>query len=320
MSPDLRLILVATLVASGIAASVAAACVLLPRLSRPWEGVRVWLGRRNARFARYTDAVKSEWALLSVMVLVILVAAFVFFSIAEDVLEGHPSYAADTAVYAFMRSLRTPAGDRWLIAITELGDSIVVTTMGVVVAAWLAYRKTWRALVYWTVAIAGGSVLNTAIKIALHRTRPTDLYHTGWDAFSFPSGHSTTNAVLYGFLAVLIGRELPKRLRLPLAIGTALLVAFITFSRLYLGAHWLSDVAGGLAFGAAWVAVLAVAYIHGSRHAVGGIQLLTLAAATLAVAGGAHIARNHAKDLTFYAVRSAERPEPMNVSRPSRHP
>ncbi|WP_443751016.1 phosphatase PAP2 family protein [Asticcacaulis solisilvae] len=304
MSPDLRLLLIVIILVAAVAALAAGVQAVLPPLARRSETVRLWLGRRSPGFARYTDALKNEWAFLCVMIVVMLFAAFVFFSIAEDVLEGDPSFAADKAVYALMRSLRTPAGDNGLIAVTELGDSIMVVTLGVVVAAWLAWRRTWRALLYWILAIAGGSLLNTAIKVALHRARPTDLYHSGWDAFSFPSGHSTTNAVLYGFLAVLIGRELPKRLRLPLACAAAGLVTLIAFSRLYLAAHWLSDVAGGLTFGALWVGVLAVFYAHGAARPVGARALLAICLATLVVAGGIHIALHHAADLRLYALGS----------------
>ena len=306
MSADLRLILILTALVAGVCAVTAVLrYVLVPGLAETSEALRLWIGRRSSRLARYTDAVKGEWLFLCMAIAVMLMAAFVFFGIAEDVLEGDPSFAADKAVYALMRSLRTPAGDTGLIAVTELGDSIMVISMGVVVAAWLAWKRTWRALVYWILAIAGGSLLNTAIKVALHRSRPTDLYHSGWDAFSFPSGHSTTNAVLYGFLAVLIARELPKRLRLPLACAAATMVALIAFSRLYLGAHWLSDVAGGLTFGALWVGVLAVVYVHSAAREVGARALLAICAATLVIAGGIHITRHHATDMRLYALRSA---------------
>ena len=61
------------------------------------------------------------------------------------------------------------------------------------------------------VAIAGASALNIVIKVALYRTRPGELLYSGWSAFSFPSGHSTINVVLYGFLAFLIALLLPAK-------------------------------------------------------------------------------------------------------------
>ncbi|MGT2467591.1 phosphatase PAP2 family protein (plasmid) [Mesorhizobium atlanticum] len=57
-------------------------------------------------------------------------------------------------------------------------------------------------------------------------------------------------------LAFLIARELRPTLRVLVALVAAILIFMIAFSRLYLGAHWLSDVLGGLAFGCAWLALL----------------------------------------------------------------
>ena len=95
----------------------------------------------------------------------------------------------------------------------------------------------------------------------MHRARPGELLYSGWSAFSFPSGHSTVNVVLYGFLAFLIAREFRPALRVSVALGAATLIFLIAFSRLYLGAHWLSDVLGGLAFGSAWLALLGLSYL-----------------------------------------------------------
>ena len=147
-------------------------------------------------------------------------------------------------------------------------------------------------------------MINTAIKVALHRPRPTDLYHKGWDAFSFPSGHSTSNAVLYGFLAFLLLGQVKPVLRLPITLGSLVLVAAIAVSRLYLGAHWFSDVAGGLTFGAVWIALLGLFYLRKATEALRGDQLALVALLTLLVAGGTNIVVNNAKDLQFYQARA----------------
>src|SRR5258707_11414618 len=95
-----------------------------------------------------------------------------------------------------------------MIAITELGDTVVVLPVTIIVILWLAWKRTWRTAAYWLTAIAGAAALNTGIKAALHRVRPGELFYSGWSVFSFPSGHSTMNVVLYGFLAFLIAREI----------------------------------------------------------------------------------------------------------------
>lgn len=192
-----------------------------------------------------------------------------------------------------------------MIAITELGDTVVVIAVTIIVFLWLAWKRAWRTAVYWLAAIAGASVLNTAIKVAMHRARPDELLYSGWSAFSFPSGHSTINMVLYGFLAFLVARELRPALRAPVALGAATLVFLIAFSRLYLGAHWLSDVLGGLAFGSAWLALLGLFYLRRQTDSIGPAKLLSVGCVALVLVGGFHVYRNHAMDTQRYAVETA---------------
>ncbi|WP_262378134.1 phosphatase PAP2 family protein [Pseudomonas sp. WS 5503] len=123
------------------------------------------------------------------------------------------------------------------------------------------WKRAWRTAAYWLIAIAGASALNSVIKVALHRARPGKLLYSGWSAFSFPSGHSTVNVVLYGFLAFLIARDFHPAWRLVVALSAAILIFLIASSRLYLGAHWFSDVIGGLAFRPAWLALLGLSYL-----------------------------------------------------------
>jgi len=78
--------------------------------------------------------------------------------------------------------------------------------------------------------------------------------------FSFPSAPVTMATIIFGFFAVLIARELPRRRRLWPYLAAAMLVTALGFARLYFGAHWLSDVIGGILLGSVWVALLGIAY------------------------------------------------------------
>ena len=243
---------------------------------------------------------KRDWGLVGSLGAIVVLGAFIFFDILEDLVETRPAQTADLMTFAAMARLRNPTLDMVMTTVTEFGDAIVVAAVALGVAVWMAHVHAWRALRYWIAAIVGAALINTAIKVALHRPRPTDLYHHGWDAFSFPSGHSTSNVVLYGFLAVLLIRQTKPVPALAIALGSAMLVAVIGFSRLYLGAHWLSDVAGGLAFGMAWIAGLHLLYIRKQPDGLRAGTLAILAFSVLVVAGGLNVAVNQGKDLKLY--------------------
>jgi len=255
-------------------------------------------------------AFTPDWRILALLGLVLAASAFVFVELLEDMVED-PLIPLDTFVYEAMRRLRSPGMDSVMVAITELGDTGVVVTVTAIVAFWLTWRGAWRTLIYWLTAIAGASAINTAIKAALARPRPVELYLQGASNWSFPSGHSTVNAVLYGCLAMIIIRECRPGFRVPVAAAAAVLIVLIGFSRLYLGAHWASDVFGGFVFGAMWLALLSLFYMYRQAEPLGVRGLMIAAAGTLVIAGGMNILTNHAHDVVKYRVRtSAVEPVP----------
>jgi membrane protein DedA with SNARE-associated domain/membrane-associated phospholipid phosphatase len=273
------------------------------------ENLQAWAGARNSRLKRAVffllDPSRPDAGGLALLALMLVGAAWLFLAILENVASGDRLVDFDASIYHALQNLRTPPGDAAMIVFTELGDTAVVIVVTGVVFLWFAGKRAWRTAFYWLTAIAGASALNTAIKVALHRPRPGEQLYDGWSAFSFPSGHSTVNIVLYGFLAFLIGRELRPAGRLPIALGAALLVLLIAFSRLYLGAHWFSDVIGGLAFGSAWLAALGISYLRKPCKPIGPVGLIVVVSMALAVAGAANVARRHAFDIERYAAMTA---------------
>jgi undecaprenyl-diphosphatase len=214
----------------------------------------------------------------------LLLAAMLLFVLAAGlVIQGGVLGGTDQLVLDALQSLRSPYSDRLMVAIGGLGDLWVglFLTGGVAAVLWRAgHRRTVR---YWLAAAAfallAPLLLQHGLRIPRPPTAPAEL-----GAFGFPSGYVLRATVLYGFLAIVIARPMAQAWRwLPYSVAVAT-VGAVAMSRLYLGAHWLSDAVGSLALGVAWLGALGLAY---HRHArpephwlrVGGVAVTALAVA-----------------------------------------
>ncbi|MGE5088697.1 MAG: VTT domain-containing protein [Candidatus Levyibacteriota bacterium] len=253
------------------------------------------------------DPQRSEPGILLVSAVVLIGAAWLFLGILEDVVSGDPLVRLDRSVYDALQAVRTGWGDSVMVAITELGSAYVMVPVIAIVALWLALTRRLRTLAYWVGAAVFASLTVLALKHAVGRVRPLNDYAT-IDALSFPSGHAAVGMVVYGFLASLIGRGRSGWQKGAIALVAAVAILGIAFSRIYLGVHWFSDVAASLALGLAWIALLTIAYTtHVRERPLRGLPVSLLVLATIALAGGAYVAKNHAADLARYAKPEASR-------------
>lgn len=270
------------------------------------QGLLAWSERHprvNRIISGLMDPSQPELKSLLVMGALLIGAAWLFLGILEDVVTGDPLVRVDQGVYQLMQGLRSPWGDRIMVFLTELGDSVVIALVAVAVLTWLLWRKNWRAAGYWAGAVGFGQLAAILIKTVLQRPRPLADLYDGLSSYAFPSGHATMSMVVYGFLAVLVARSFSPQRRW-LAYGVAaLLICAIALSRLYLGAHWLSDVIGGLSLGLAWVCLLAIAYYRHSSPTPLPRSLPGVALLVLALVGGWHVASHYSADLQRYAPR-----------------
>jgi undecaprenyl-diphosphatase len=105
--------------------------------------------------------------------------------------------------------------------------------------------------------MGGGSVLNILLKHYFQRQRPVlENPLVTLSSFGFPSGHTMGATLFYGLLALLIAHSSRWAWshRIFAFCGAALLIALVGASRIYLGAHYLTDVLGAIALGLAWLA------------------------------------------------------------------
>ena len=200
-----------------------------------------------------------------------LVAGFLIFvgmtlvlaEIAEDVMRGEPLTVVDAQLSRWVNSRHSPFLITAFQIITSLGSTLVASVIAII----LGLHVLWRRRYYWFTAIVvcvfGGMFLNRLLKLAFQRARPQfDDPIFSFAGYSFPSGHTMTATVVYGTLAVfLLTRTKRWGLRVIVLLSACLLIAMVGFSRIYLGAHYLSDVLAAIAEGLAWLSLcFTVAY------------------------------------------------------------
>lgn len=178
-----------------------------------------------------------------------------------EVARATTPHAFDTEILLAFRQPGQPGipiGPSWLEGamrdITSLGSAsvLVLITAASIIYLLLIRRPATALLIF--VAVAGGQVLSSLLKVGVDRPRPELVSHlVSETSLSFPSGHAMLSAVTYLTLGSLAARFLPGRTTkvyvLSLAVLTTLLVGV---SRIYLGVHWPSDVLAGWCAGFAW--------------------------------------------------------------------
>jgi membrane-associated phospholipid phosphatase len=177
----------------------------------------------------------------------------------EDVTDGDGVAALDHPVASFVAAHRTGALTTVMRAASSAGGPVVLGIF--TVAAGVVLGIIWRSRRPVLVAgmiVAGNGVLTLALKQAVARARPplSGALATA-DGYAFPSGHAATAAAAFGALAFLCGGPLRAwTARVALWAAAAMLTTLVGISRIYLGVHWTTDVLGGWAFGALWLAVV----------------------------------------------------------------
>lgn len=246
-------------------------------------------GSRRAWWARFLrlllDPERPGSEALLAAFAVLIGSMWLFLGIVEDVVSQDPLVIADRAVFHFLQQLRTEPVDRLMVGITQMGSVGVLLPLIVVVALVLLQQRCWRTAGYWVATVASAELMVHVLKRTLGRHRPLALYG-GVEQYAFPSGHATVSAVVLASLAFLLARGQSLRWRLGIGATAAVYVALVGFSRLYLGAHWVSDVVGGFSFGLAAVALSAMVYTqHRVEEPIRPRRLALAAGATLVIAG-----------------------------------
>jgi membrane-associated phospholipid phosphatase len=190
-----------------------------------------------------------------------------------DAVSDHARWGVDRTLPVDLHRFRARGlVDAWLV-VTQLGSYLAVAVAAALLAAWLWRRRGRPALAAFVVAaVAGEMALGVAVKVAVDRPRPHFWrVETPTLGASFPSAHAMNSLTLVA--AVLLTVPMARRRRIVAAVAGLVYVALVGVSRVWLGAHYPSDVLAGWALALAWSLALAA-----------GLARLRLAAGRPAVA------------------------------------
>jgi len=206
---------------------------------------------------------RTEIAALAALI-VIALGIMTFIELADDMTESD-GQAFDQSVLAMLRPFADPSrpwGPWWLKEaaddITSLGGISVLGLFATIAILFLIFQRKRLSALLLVLGLAGGVMLSEGLKSLFERERPPAAYQAVETInASFPSGHALLSAVFYLSLGVMLSRAFTQRRMKTYVMGVAILMTVLVgITRIYLGAHWASDVFAGWSVGAAWAMAL----------------------------------------------------------------
>ena len=177
-----------------------------------------------------------------------------FAELAEEVMDKEIGQF-DSFIISRMEARAGETMDNVMFIFTEMGSAWFLTVLSILVLAVLGIKmKDKWGMLFFMIAVGGGSLLTLLLKNLYDRQRPSINAEIDAVGYSFPSGHSMGSLIFYGFVIYLVirTRQRPWIQWLTVAL-LSILVLLIGSSRIYLGAHFPSDVLEGYIAGSIWL-------------------------------------------------------------------
>ncbi|MBA3660161.1 MAG: VTT domain-containing protein [Gammaproteobacteria bacterium] len=251
---------------------------------------KLWRKLQNSRYLSPTTVILKHYdasktygqfslALLFLLTCILLISLLTYVK-----LVGAQNLLVNDVTFHFFRglSLRSAALDALMINITLLGQKNVILPIYIVVIASLILMRRVRAAahVFLLGFLTASSVF--VVKHLISIPRPWGLIQS-IETFSMPSGHATAAVTTYLGLTWLLVYAIKTKFRGLLYVVPFILAMAISISRLYLGAHWFTDVLAGWLMGTAILTVVAISYQRQPERAIPSLKILFIILVTLAI-------------------------------------
>lgn len=184
---------------------------------------------------------------------------YVFFNFIEDLFGSNETLAIfDLNLLNRIQDLRTPFLNKFMLLVTYLGNWQAILAVSIIVILIFAILKKWKFIIALATSSIFGEIFVYVAKNIIKRQGPPLRYIIFLEkGFSFPSGHSFISIAFYGLIFYFIFDFAKSRIAkiLSIFIGCSIVI-LISFSRIYLGVHWPSDVFASLASGIVMITII----------------------------------------------------------------
>ncbi len=198
---------------------------------------------------------KLPYIITAIVALIVVIGSINGFIELTDELQEELLPRYDQAVTDYIISRRTPGLTTFFIFLTSVGDfyGYVILVMIASLISYFIFKK-WRAVLQTILVLILASLSNVILKRFIDRARPGTEHLVPVETLSYPSGHAMSAMAFYGFVMYLVFHlKIRKFYKISIAFLLALIILGIGISRIYLGVHYPSDIAGGFIAGLFWV-------------------------------------------------------------------
>ena len=199
--------------------------------------------------------VNLPYIITVIIALIVVIGGINLFIELTDTLTTEKLANYDREITDYVISYRSPALTQYFLAVTHIGDAYgYMVVVGLCAIISRVFFKRWKQVLQVTLVLLLASISNMILKRFIDRARPSIEHLVTVETLSYPSGHAMSAMAFYGFVIYLFYRfKMNRLLKYTIMLLLFLLILSIGISRIYLGVHFPSDIAGGFIAGFIWV-------------------------------------------------------------------